>query len=407
MEYTVAIIGAGAGGMVAAITAAEHGYKVLLVERNDIPGKKILATGNGKCNLTNYHMDPDCFYSDAPDLVEKLLMEYPTERICDFFENIGVLLKEKNGYVYPNSEQAATVREMLACRLEEVGVTLVTSECIRQISKKDKNFVLQGERDTYTAKKVILACGGKASPKSGSDGMGYTLAKQMGHQISRCHPALVQLLAKEKYCKKLAGVRAIGEVSFEAKKREIAGKHFDRGEIQLTELGISGIPVFQISGYVNQELEEQEEVLVHVDFLPEYNGNQIKQIGEERIRKFQNRSVAMALSGIVNTKLMDVAISLQGVSPETKISAVPRDQILKILFLLKKMTFTITGSKGYDSAQVTRGGIPLTEVTDNLESRKVKGLYFCGELLNVDGICGGYNLHFAWAGGMKAGELKE
>lgn len=405
MEYTVAVVGGGASGMLAAISAAERGNKVILIERNDILGKKILATGNGRCNLTNEYMQTNCFYSDDESMIQALLDEYPTDRICDYFENIGVLLKSKNGYIYPNSEQATTVREMLNSRVEESGVTVILSECIKKIVKKEQQFVLTGEKGTYTAKNVILSCGGMASPKSGSDGSGYELAKKLGHRITNCHPALVQLLAKEKYCKKLAGVRAIGMVSFKAEKKEIAGKHSDQGEIQLTEFGISGIPVFQISGYVNQELEEKKEVKVNVDFLPDCSVDEVKKMAEKRIRSFSNRSIEMALGGIVNSKLLNVSIALQGLSSEMPMNKVAKDKIYNVLLGLKKMTFTVNGSKSYDMAQVTRGGVPLKDITEQLESKKVKGLFFCGEILNVDGICGGYNLHFAWASGLRAGKL--
>lgn len=405
MEYTVAIVGGGASGMLAAITAAEQGASVLLLERNDALGKKILATGNGKCNLTNTVLHSGCYYSDDLSLVEKVIADYPTDRICEFFEASGILLKNKNGYIYPNSEQAVTVRDLLTCRVSEAKVTIVYSEYVKSISQKNGIFKLSGEKNTYFAKNVILACGGEASPKSGSDGTGYALAKGLGHQITKRHPALVQLIAREKYCKKLSGVRAMGEVSFLAKKKGIEGIHKDLGEIQLTDYGISGIPVFQISGYVNQELEEAESVKVKVDFLPEYSVDQLKDIGRERYERFSNRSIAQAMEGMVNSKLMEVCIAQCGINAQQPMKSMEKDKIITLLLSLKKMTFTITGSKSYEQAQVTRGGVPLQEITEQFASKKMKGLYLCGEILNVDGICGGYNLHFAWASGMIAGRL--
>ncbi len=406
MEYTVAIVGGGAGGMAAAITAAKLQHKVLLMERNDVVGKKILATGNGKCNFSNRNMKTDCFYTDDYKKLEKVLKEYTTDKVCDFFEDAGILYREKNGYLYPYSEQASCVREMLYKRMLDLGVTVVTGEKIENIVKNKKGFVIQGAKEKYFASKLILACGGMASPKTGSDGNGYELARKLGHKIAPTFPSLVQLICSEKYCKKLSGIRATARVWYDGEQGVKEVHTRELGEVQLTDYGISGIPVFQLSGYINQLLVKRKKVKVYMDFLPEISEDEVWKIAEYRKKNFKDRSLKEAMNGVVNHKLLEIAMELKSRSGNEKVSTLKKQDLAEILLLLKEFSFTVTESKTYEQAQVTRGGVYLSDVDENMQSLHTRDLYFCGELLNVDGICGGYNLHFAWSSGMIAGQLK-
>ncbi len=396
--------------MAAAISAALEGACVTIFERNDRLGKKILSTGNGKCNLGNENLSIEDYHSDDLSVVGQCLAQFGVKETVDFFRSIGLMIKAKNGYLYPQSEQAASVLDVLRLAVERYGVKVVYETKINGLQKrKDGAFSLscEGQKDhtRYVYDSVVIACGSKAAPKTGSDGSGYQLAKQMGLKVTRIVPALVQLHCREEYCKALAGVRTGALIHIKDGGESIAK---EQGELQLTEYGISGIPVFQLSGQVNYLLmgQKAKELVAEIDFLPEMTEEAWERFIAERMGEIparQGETTEAFFAGMLHKKLMLLFIKLAGLKTNTLMGDASREQIRKVFALCRKFTLHITGSNSYDNAQICAGGVSLKEISPTLEARTVKGLFFAGEVLDVDGRCGGYNLQWAWTSGYLAG----
>lgn len=406
--------------MAAAISAAREGACVTIYERNDRLGKKILATGNGKCNLGNLSLSIEDYRSDNPALVARCLEQFGTGETEEFFHSLGLMIKKKNGYLYPKSEQASSVLDVLRMAVERYGVKVVYEAKVNSLKRrKDGGFELGWEHQASDAKvlgsniscakdvydHVILACGSKAAPKTGSDGIGYQLAKQMGLTVTEVVPALVQLHCKEDYCKAIAGVRAEAKIHIRDGRERIVS---EQGELQLTEYGISGIPVFQLSGQVNQLLKGQKrkELIAEIDFLPEFSKDEWKQFVEGRMAEIPRRkceTVECFFTGMLHKKLMMLFMKLAGLKTNTLVKDAGKEQLFKVFSLCREFTLHITGSHSFDYAQICAGGVSMKEVSASLEALKVPGLYLAGEMLHVDGRCGGYNLQWAWTSGYLAG----
>ena len=411
-QKKIAIIGGGAAGMAAAIAAADEGACVTIYERNDRLGKKILATGNGKCNLGNRQLSVTDYNSDNLPLVEKCLERFGTQDTVSFFEELGLMIKEKNGYLYPASEQAASVLDVLRLTVERLGIEVVYETKINRIEKKkDGRFTIgwdagSGQREQSALyDSVILACGGKAAPKTGSDGSGYKLAKQLGIQVTPVVPSLVQLKCGDEFCKSIAGVRADARLHMFCDKKRVTE---ERGELQLTEYGISGIPVFQLSGQANRLLREDSgrRIEVQVDFVPDVAAWDWISYGEQRIKSAKSYSDMTAESlftGMLHKKLMTLFLKMAGLKTNALVKDIPEKKLMEVFLRCKCLMFHVTGSNSYENAQVCAGGVSMKEVTDCLEAVSVKGLFFAGEVLDVDGRCGGYNLQWAWTSGYLAG----
>lgn len=401
-KMQVGIVGAGAAGLMAAITAAGLGAEVTLFERGDRVGRKILMTGNGKCNLSNLNLSIDQYYGQQPEWIWRCLSRFSTRDTITFFNGLGMMIKEKNGYLYPLAEQASVVLDVLRNEVKALGISVHTGCKINRITKDSETgkIMLSDGNYTYCFDKVILAVGGKAAPKTGSDGSGFKLAKQMGHTIVPTVPALVQLRCLEDYLKMVAGVRADGIVSVRCQGNEVAA---ERGEIQFTDYGISGIPVFQISRTVNYLLREWPEVEVVLDLLPQVDEKTYQKLQEQRKLLVSDRTVEEYFTGLLNKKLMGLFIKLAGCKPTCPMAACDDGVLGQIYALCKEWHLHVTGSNPYDSAQVCAGGVDTTEVSDYMESLKMPGVYFAGEILDVDGKCGGYNLQWAWSSGYVAG----
>lgn len=401
-EMTIGIIGGGAAGMMAAITAARQGAAVTVLEGNARPGKKLLSTGNGKCNLGNRKLDVTEYYCREPERLEGFLDRFGTDEVISFFQGLGVVLKEKNGYLYPACEQASTVQDALRYEMRELGVRQITDCKVSVVEKNSQTgkMHVSGSGGSYVFDRVILACGGRAAPKTGSDGSGFGLAKQLGHSVTPTVPALVPLRCREDYLKSVAGVRAEAQISVYSGPDCVA---VECGELQVTDYGLSGIPVFQISRQVNYILSNREEVEIQVDFLPDYSPAAYEQLRISRGLLLQDgRTVEEYFTGMLHKKLMMLFIRLAGLKPGDSIREADPELVKKVYGLCRQWRLHVTGSHPYDNAQVCAGGIPLAEVTDQLESTKTPGVYFAGEILDVDGRCGGYNLHWAWCSGYLA-----
>lgn len=400
--------------MMAAITAAREGASVTIYERNDRLGKKILATGNGKCNLGNLQLSKEEYHSSKIDLVEKCLEKFGSNETIAFFEGIGLMVKEKNGYLYPVSEQAASVLDVLRMAVDRYEVKVIYETKVNRIVRKGQEFEVGWDgnqtgsgNSTAVYDCVIIACGSKASPKTGSDGSGYKLAKQLGMSVTPVVPALVQLQCREEYCKAIAGVRSDAAIHIYDGKKLVAE---ERGELQLTEYGISGIPVFQLSGQINRLLWEQKgekELLAEIDFLPDISAKEWDYFARTRLsnmKTVKNMTVETFFTGMLNKKLMTLFIKLAGLKTNSLLKEVREERLLAVFDLCKIFPLHITGSNSYDNAQICAGGVDMREVTEKLEAKSVKGIYFAGEILDVDGRCGGYNLQWAWTSGYLAGQ---
>ena len=398
----VGIVGAGASGLMAAITAAGQGAEVCIYENKDKAGKKILATGNGRCNFTNKNQDPSFYRSDNKNFPVKVLNKFDYKNVIEFFYDLGICTNDRNGYIYPKSDQASAVLDVLLMEAKRFGVKILTECKIKEIRKRKKEFKLVNENgDVFKADKVILCAGSKASPVTGSDGSGYDLAKAFGHSLIPVLPSLVQLRCKEKFYKKVSGVRVNGKVTLLVNNKPLAS---DTGEIQLTNYGISGIPVFQISRYASIGLYKKKEVKAEINFMPELSKEELQSFIKERINKRPCKTLDEFFTGLFNKKLSQLFVSILNINETVTVNKLNDNDILRMVKLISSFTTTVTETNSFEQAQVCCGGINTKEIDENtLESLIVKGLYFAGEIMDVDGICGGYNLQWAWSSGYVAG----
>ena len=398
----IAIIGGGACGMMAAIAAAEQKASVTVFEKNNKAGKKILATGNGKCNFSNLDFHMGMYYCKDKSKLENFFHEFSCQDMIRFLEENGILIRERNGYLYPYTEQAATIRDVLERNLEKHHVrvlceTEITEACFHQ---KKQQFLVRYEKKEEAFDRLILACGSPASLKKGMDFYGYRLAKGFGHHLNPVVPALVQLRCSDPFLKEAAGVRTKARITFLADGRRLAE---EEGELQLTDYGISGIPVFQFSRVAGYALLEKRKVTAEINLLPEFTEEAFEEMVIDRYEKLNGYKISDFVLGLTNSKLNGAILHLQGLKKELEIKEIGLSGTRKLMSCYRKLTVHIEQSNGTEHAQVCAGGIPLEEVSEHLESLKQKGLYLAGELLDVDGKCGGYNLQFAWTSGVIAG----
>ena len=398
----VAVIGGGAAGMMAAITAAREGVKVTILEHKDRIGKKILSTGNGRCNFTNTFQTPACYRSDNRDFAWNIIQKFNVEKTISFFKELGIYPKDRNGYLYPYSDQAAAILEVLQIEIAKLDICVMTEINVLDIQPVKRGIHVTTDKKTITVDSVILACGSKAAPVTGSDGSGYQLAKLLGHRIVPVLPALVQLRCAEKFYKSISGVRVQGTVEIYADDISLAS---DTGEIQLTNYGISGIPVFQVSRYAAKAIYQKQSVTAVLNFMPDMNKDEFLSFLQERITLCPHKTLDEFFTGIFPKKLCELWIRLSRLPKEMRVSDLSWEQLEKLVLLIQHLRTHITETNAFEQAQICCGGVDTTEINpDTLESNYVPGIYFAGELLDVDGICGGYNLQWAWSSGFVAGK---
>ena len=399
----IGIIGGGAAGMAAAGTAAECGAQAVILEKNDRIGKKLLATGNGKCNLSNLQFSCGCYHSSDPQRLPPILAQFTVQDTLAFFRRLGLMTKEKNGYVYPQCEQASAVLDVLRFALEYRNVELETDCRVVGIEKTGKCFLVHIERNDghYVREfdRIILACGSKAGLKKETDENGMELAAALSLRRIPYTPALVQLRCGEPFFKALAGVRCHAQVMLATEEGELA----ETGELQLTDYGISGIPVFQLSGYAVRALRRQKTLPAFLDFMPDTDEETWDRALLARRKMLEFENMEQFFTGTIHKKIVGVILKLSGIRPQDKVGEVPAKRLLEAGQKMKRLPVTVTGANGFAQAQVCAGGIRLTEMTDCLETRRHRGLYAAGEMLDVDGRCGGYNLQWAWTSGVVAG----
>lgn len=398
----VAVIGGGAAGMMAAITSAREGARVTILEHKERIGKKILSTGNGRCNFTNTYQTPACYRSDNRDFAWNIIQKFNVEKTISFFKELGIYPKDRNGYLYPYSDQAAAILEVLQIEVAKLDICVMTEINVLDIQPVKRGIRITTDKKTITADSVILACGSKAAPVTGSDGSGYQLAKLFGHRIVPVLPALVQLRCAEKFYKSISGVRVQGSVEIYADDIFLAS---DTGEIQLTNYGISGIPVFQVSRYAAKALYKKQSVTAVLNFMPDMNKEEFLLFLQERITLCPYKTLDEFFTGVFPKKLCELWIRLSRLPKEMRVSDLSGEQLEKLVLLIQHLRTHITETNSFEQAQICCGGVDTTEINpDTLESNYVPGIYFAGELLDVDGICGGYNLQWAWSSGFVAGK---
>ncbi|NLL63802.1 MAG: aminoacetone oxidase family FAD-binding enzyme [Ruminococcaceae bacterium] len=425
----VAIIGGGASGLACAIKLAQlnGNLKISIYEKLSFVGKKILATGNGRCNLSNFAMDNSCYNGDK-NIINNVISNFGTNDLVDFFESLGLKLREEELRLYPYSMNASSVREILEMEAKRLKVEIITDCKVESLYKDKKEFVIN---EIYRADFCILALGGKATAQHGTDGEGYRLLKNLGIKYNPISPALVQIKIEEDLVKKLKGVRFEGAISIansnvDDEKVEVNISEFSNkngsftnplatimemvtgslaltkaeGEILFTEYGLSGIPVMQISGDVAQMTKNDEKVEISINFTPDLEKSELEEYLKKQSEKFTQVNKTQSkenffgpeiLYGLLNEKLAKVIYDISD------------GNLKNIIDNLQNFKLTSIGTNSYKYAQVTRGGVSSEELKKNsLESKKVANLFITGELLDVDGFCGGYNLHFAFGTGIKA-----
>ena len=392
------IIGGGASGLIAAIYASFNS-DVTILEKNKTLGKKILITGNGKCNYWNSNQDITNYYSSDIDIVKDILDEDSKIEINNLFDEIGLVPKIKNGYYYPYSNQATTVQTALIKELVNRGVNVEYETVVNDISF-DNEFIVCTNKGDFRADKVIVSTGSFACSKTGSDGYGYEVAKKFGHKVIKPVPSLVQLKAKGNFFKDWAGVRSDVELTYN-NKTEV-------GEIQLTDYGVSGVCVYNLSSMISRDLLESNPIL-KINFLP-FIKSSIDFINymNDRNNLVTNRNVSELLDGLLNYKLVNLLLKLSGIERTDKWNDISNSKKTILADNLINFNLEITDTTGFDRAQTCSGGISLKEINPNtMESLKQKGLFFTGEILDADGKCGGYNLEFAFITGYKAGRSND
>lgn len=399
------IIGGGASGLIASIYARKKGHEVIILERNPSCGKKILVTGNGRCNYWNEDQKIEHYHSSTPTFLEGIITEGNQKEILSFFDSIGIIPKIKNGYYYPNSNQATSIKNALEIEAKRLGVKIYSSYYVEKVEKKQQKFILDTNQGLLETDYLLIATGSKACPKTGSDGIGYQLAKSFGHKIEPVLPSLVQLRGEETYFKKWDGVRCEVVASLLENDKLIKK---EKGEIQLTDYGVSGICIFNLSGLVAKGLFHHKKEKISINFVPDLKIQDISSMIvwlDDRNKKVKERTLEELLEGILNYKLISVLLQQAKIKEKAFWKQLAYLEKEKLASLLIEFPLMITGTNSFDKAQVCSGGVSLKEINPvSMESKLVPGLFFAGEILDVDGDCGGYNLTFAWISGMLAGK---
>ena len=398
----VLVIGGGAAGMMAALTAAENGHAVTLLERQGRVGRKLMATGNGRCNLTNHHVSPAHYHGETPDFCRHALAAFDVGSTLLYFAGLGLLTTaEDSGRVYPFSNMAGSVLDVLRFALENSGIDLHTGCVVTAIKKKGNIFLVRTESgEEFTADRVILAAGGAAGGKVGGVMDGYQLAKGLGHHRTALYPSLVQIRTDPTYPRALKGVKAEAAVTIRRGGEVLAR---NRGEVLFTEYGVSGPVIFDIS---RTAATGGDGLTVTLDLFPDWEQREALDWLRQRRQSAGDREAGTLLTGALHSRLGQMVCKAAGFTNQ-RAAGLSDGDLRRIAAQAKGFTLPITGVCGFDQAQVTAGGLRCGEFDPHtMESRLVPGFYACGEVLDIDGDCGGYNLQWAWSSGRLAGAAR-
>lgn len=388
----VAILGGGASGLACAIKLKTlmSDADITIIEKLALPGKKISATGNGRCNLSNFNISPD-FYNGDKQIIKAVTDNFGTIECMKFFSSLGMKLRDEDGRLYPYSMNANSVRDTLELEINRLGIRCITDCKVESLDTDENGYIVN---NTMRFDACVMALGGKAAKVHGTDGDGYKLLRNLGIRYEPISPALVQIKTEESFVKELRGCRFKG-VLFLRNEADTDDTpiRYSEGELLFTEYGISGIPAMQLSGDVAVMTASGEKPKLNICFTPDLGLSDINDYLNRRVDRYGENFGPEILYGIMSKKIAETVFRLS------------EGDLNKIALNVISLPLTAIGTNSWNDAQVTRGGVGSSELSENsLETKKCKNLYICGELLNVDGFCGGYNLHFAWGSGIKVAE---
>ena len=400
--YDILVVGGGASGMMAAIAAKEENImlSVAVAERNNRVGKKILTTGNGRCNITNKNINIKRYHGKNTDFADFSLSFMNLDKTLIFFKKLGMYPKFEDDKIYPYSLQASSVVDILRMKMAEYNISEICDFKCCDIKKENDVFVIiSSDGKKIKAKRVIVCCGGKASPKCGTDGSAYKLLQKFGHKCTALYPSLVQLRSDSPNLVPMKGVKNDSLISIYVNDKFIKSEY---GELLFTDYGLSGPPVFQLSRIASKACQENKSVFVTVDLMPEIDYDELVNVLKDR-----NKYVPVGefLTGMINKLVGRQILKSSGIEKfNTDAQIISDDIIINIANNIKCWKFSITGTNSWDMSQVTSGGIDTEDFdSTTMESKCVKGLYAAGEILDIDGDCGGFNLQWAWSSGFVAG----
>ena len=393
------IIGAGAAGLCAAILLGRKGVDVTLLEQNDKIAKKILVSGNGKCNITNRHITPARFHSQNPGFVEEILKGYAYPAVETFFHSIGLALTEgKEGKMFPLSMQASSVVSLLRYAAEEVGVKIVCQCKVTHINHENTLFHLHTSQGDFSDTHLLIASGSLAAPKLGGSNAGYLFAQKLGHTLIPRHPALVQLCSEETWIKKCAGVKLPAVATLYANKEPVVQKE---GDILFTAYGISGLAILDLSREASLRLAQFDYCELSLDLMPSFTKEQLTNLLLNNVHRESEKPVTLWLQGFIHQKLIPQILKTSKCRAVTE-KMLNRKEIGKLVYALKNLKLSISDTRGFDHAEVATGGVDTAEIDPkSMASKHIPNLYFAGEVVDVDGDRGGYNFHFAWVSAMR------
>ena len=405
MNKKVIVLGGGASGMCAAVYAARNGAEVTIIEKNTQLGKKLSMTGNGRCNLSNLDMNEKMYNAAAEKRMKQWLSVYGVLDVINFVKSLGIVIKSEDGYLYPISGQASTVVDAFKNELKRLEVKVVYGEqakAVNVIEAAEKYEVITNI-NSYEADRVIIATGGLSGAKSTmSTGDGYYICKKLGLSVKDTYPALVGFKTAEDEIMPENGVRCTAEISFLLGSEVIAREY---GELQLTKDGISGIPVMQASGKVVRFLAEGKPIFASINFFPDYDEDDYLSLEKEMLRLRDDRSLAEFLNGYHNSQISEMIIKRTKMGRSMKMKNISESMVLSIFDNYRNYKIRLSDSYGYQLSQVTSGGVSLGDIRDDMTIVSDNGIFVVGELLDVDGRCGGYNLQWAFTSGAIAGTV--
>ena len=406
MRYDIAVIGAGASGITAAIYAAKNGSRVTVFEKNDEPLKKLLRTGNGKCNITNSSIDLNEYVSSDVDFVKDRLFSFSNNDLIHFFKTLGLVTKDKNGYVYPLNEQAVSVSNVLLKEASVYGINIKTGAFVNMIAKEGEKFFIsvEGEKQRYEFDRIIVSTGSKAGLLKGEKENTEKLLRSFKLDFNAFVPGLCKLILKGYDFENVKGIRNEAKVSLILNGQTVKEEY---GEILFWEKGVSGICIFNLSNLCKRNIKENDVLSLNIDFLPEYDKDgfeEFKEFAAVSMLLNNEKTLFELFNGFLKDRLSKMILDLYKVPADTKVSSVTKDELFDMLDLLKNTRFEIVDVAGFESAQVCVGGLDTKELTDDFELRSVPGMFVTGELIDVCGPCGGYNLQWAFTSGAIAGE---
>jgi hypothetical protein len=398
----VIIIGGGASGLVAAIMARRKGANVTILERNKSCGKKLLVTGNGKCNYYNDNQDIKHYHSTNQELINKIINKDTNKLVLDFFDSIGIIPNIKNGYYYPYSNQAITIVNALVDEAKYLGIDIITDIFVETIEKKNNKFILKCNIGNYKSDKLILATGSSSYYRN-MDINSYLLAKKLGHKIIKPLPALVQLKSNNKICKKWTGVRSNVSVKLYQGNNYIRE---EEGEIQLTNYGVSGICAMQLSNDIARYLDKSLDSKIIINFVPDIatTNKELIEFIDNYNKKVKKRTISQILDNLLNYKLSNAILDNLKIKNNKYWTELSSEEKERLTTDITNFKLEISDTNSFLESQVSSGGVSLNDINPlTMESLVVNNLYIIGELLDINGDCGGYNLTLAWTSGILAG----